>query len=254
MLATLAGSRRRKIEEAKERAAKRHLPLPRTVQISIACFLHVDDGNVLLSFLFYNYYYYYCYCLFFFLEGETLELYLLLWFRTWGRKMLSSLWRSGQASLTDHSMDELRSAAGCQGRLRDALQERARACSTHRAAANDGTWTFSLYRSPSDPSGCCRQHLGPSPSSPTASRHHDTLEIEFTESHYQCWVTAVCLPVVCVCLHCQCVVKDRSRNGSRSTYFFFSPWGHVKFHIQILISEFKTFSLFSKQSKCQIKT
>lgn len=46
MLATFDGSGRQKMEEEKECAAKRHLPLPRTVQISIACFLHVDDGNV----------------------------------------------------------------------------------------------------------------------------------------------------------------------------------------------------------------
>lgn len=33
---------------------KRHPPLPRTVQISIACFLHVDDGNVfVVVFIFY---------------------------------------------------------------------------------------------------------------------------------------------------------------------------------------------------------
>lgn len=45
-------SRRKKMEEGKESNAKRHLPLPRTVKISIACFFHVDDGNVLLLFFF----------------------------------------------------------------------------------------------------------------------------------------------------------------------------------------------------------
>lgn len=47
------------MEEGKESNAKRHLPLPRTVKISIACFFHVDDGNVLLfCFVFFS-------CLFF---------------------------------------------------------------------------------------------------------------------------------------------------------------------------------------------
>lgn len=59
---------------------KRHPPLPRTVQISIACFLHVDDGNVFVV-VFIFLFYYYCFVSFS-LEGETLELYLLLWFRT----------------------------------------------------------------------------------------------------------------------------------------------------------------------------
>lgn len=51
------------MEEGKESNAKRHLPLPRTVKISIACFFHVDDGNVLLFFFLV------CFLFCFFLEG-----------------------------------------------------------------------------------------------------------------------------------------------------------------------------------------
>lgn len=130
----------------------------------------------------------------------------------------SSHWRTGQASRwTTVRTDELHSAAGGRGRLRDALREWARACSTHRCSWYDGTWTFSLYRSLSDLSGCClhghqHPHPQPPPSSTAPSHDHDTLQIEFTESHYQYWVVGVC---VCVCLlsvsvlGCQCVVKDR---------------------------------------------
>lgn len=45
---------------------KRHLPLPRTVKISIACFLHVDDGNVfVVVFIFYFIINVFCFVLFF---------------------------------------------------------------------------------------------------------------------------------------------------------------------------------------------
>lgn len=183
MLATSAGSRRRKMEEGKERVAKRHLPLPRTVQISIACFLHVDDGNVfvvvfILLLLFVCFLFYFssrkrpssstC-CYGFVREGENAVVSLK------NRTGVSVGPQYGRAPLCFWVP---RPSQRCSVGVSQSLQYPP--CSRY-----DGTWTFSLYRSPSDLSGCCHQHLGPSPLSPAPSHHHDTLEIEFTESHYQ---------------------------------------------------------------------
>lgn len=84
MLATFDGSRRR-WRRGKECAAKK------TSATSQNCSnLHslLSPCGWWESFCcrFYFLFYYYCFVLFFSLEGETLELYLLLWFRTWGRK------------------------------------------------------------------------------------------------------------------------------------------------------------------------
>lgn len=161
---------------------KRHLLLPRTVQISIACFLHVDDGNVFVVVFILLLLLFVCFvfssrerpssstcCYGFVREGENGAVSLEK--RTgvsvgpqYGRAALSC-WVPGSSQ---------RCSAGASQSLRFPP------CSCY-----DGTRTFSLYRSPSDLSGCCHQHLGPSPLSLASSQHHDTLEIEFTESHYQ---------------------------------------------------------------------
>lgn len=122
---------------------KGHLLLPRTVQISIACFLHVDDGNVFVV-VFILLLLFVC----FFPRGRdprALPAAMVSYVRG---KMAPFLWRSGRVSLSDHSTDESRSAAGCQGRLRDALRERARACGSHRAAATMGHGPFHCIAPP----------------------------------------------------------------------------------------------------------
>lgn len=212
------------MEEETQSAAKRHLPLPRTVEISIARFLHVDDGNLFVVVLILLFFFVFSSrerpssstCCYGFVREREGKCRCRLSKETDGRLCWTTVQTSSAQLLGGGS--QRRSAGASQ-----ILQYPP--CSWY-----DGTWTFSLYRSPSDLSGCCHQHLGPSP--PCHLLHHNTLEIEFTESHYQGWVTAVCMPVVCVCLGCQCVEKDRTL---RTVDIYFLSGAKLNFIFKLLI-------------------
>lgn len=136
-------SRRKKMEEGKESNAKRHLPLPRTVKISIACFFHVDDGNVLL----FCFFFLVCFFVLFFSRGGEIPRALPAAMVLYVREKMSSHWRTWQASCwtTMWTVVAIQSCPSTQlpgAGIRDVLWGWPSACSTHRAAGTMGHGPF----------------------------------------------------------------------------------------------------------------
>lgn len=250
-------SRRKKMEEGKESNAKRHLPLPRTVKISIACFFHVDDGNVLLFCFFLVCFFVFC----FFSRGgkKTLELYLLLWFCMWGRKcrLIEEPDRHlvgpqfGRLSLSSRVPPLSCWERGC---LRDVLWGWPSACSTHRAAGTMGHGPFHCI-APSLTSLAAVFMVIDTLAAPPVARSI-TWPQHTSDRIY--WITLPVLNYGCVCVCMPVYVSVCAANkywrtlatvsmGRVNVCCCSSSRGHNKFHIQILIGEFeKIFSLLYK--------
>lgn len=226
------------MEEETQSAAKRHLPLPRTVEISIARFLHVDDGNLFVVVLILLFFFVFSSrerpssstCCYGFVREREGKCRCRLSKETDGRLCWTTVQTSSAQLLGGGS--QRRSAGASQ-----ILQYPP--CSWY-----DGTWTFSLYRSPSDLSRLLSPTPWPLPPLSPASSQHTWDRI------YRVTLPGLsygCLYACCLCLFGLPV--RRKRQDSENSWHLFSLWGQVKFHLQTF-----NWTLFSKQTRHQIKT